>query len=147
VDELSDSELVGRISNSLIGDINSPGNPHATPEMQLFFDIFCLDMEIGSGGSFEQYFRWSSKEQVERIVAQLEEADLNAIIESTQKAIDTAFPKGPPEDQNKYEECTDWSDEQEGKLYDLYEREKSIHTLIEEKLAKYARDNSLLSQI
>jgi len=147
VNELSDSELVDKISYSLIGDIGSPGKPPTTLEMELFFDIYCFDMEVGSGGSFEQYFRWSSKEQVDRIVTQLEEAGLDAIIESTKMAIEIAFPNGVPEDQDIYEECTDWSDEQERKLDELYEREECLHSLIEEKLALYAREKSLLSLI
>ena len=145
--EVSDSELVDKISNSLIGDIGSPGKAPTTPEMETFFEVFCLDMEIGSGASFEQYFRWSGKKEVDRIVAQLEETGLNAIIESTKKAIDIAFPNGVPEDQDSFEECTDWSEEQEEKLDELYEREEGIHALIEEKLAEYARNKNLLSLI
>ncbi len=147
MNELSDSELVDKISYSLIGDIGSPGKAPATPEMETFFEIYCLDMEIGSGGSFEQYFRWSGKKEVDRIVTQLEEAGLYAIIETTKKAIEIAFPDGVPEDQDSYEECTDWSDEQEEKLDELYEREECIHGLIEEKLAEYARNKDLLSLI
>ena len=141
---LTDTELVRKIADGLIGEINSPGKPPETDEMQIFYDVYCLDMEIGSAASFEQYFRWSGKEQVDEILNQLREVGLQEIIVSVKKAIDIAFPNGVPEDRDTYQECTDWTEEQNDELTELYEKEENIHALIEEKLAEYARENDLL---
>ena len=108
---LTDTELVRKIADGLIGEINSPGKPPETDEMQIFYDVYCLDMEIGSAASFEQYFRWSGKEQVDEILNQLREVGLQEIIVSVKKAIDIAFPNGVPEDRDTYQECTDWTEE------------------------------------
>jgi len=145
--ELSDTELVRKIADSLIGEINSPGKPPETAEMKIFYDVYCLDMEIGSGASFEQYFRWSSKEQVDRILNQLKAVGLNDLTDSMSAAIDVAFPKGVPSDPDSYEECTDWTEEQEARLEELYEKEEAVHTIIEEKIAEFARENELFLQI
>ena len=146
-DKMSDSELVSRIADSLIGSIDAPGAEPSSDEMRLFFDVYCFDMEIGSGASFDQYFHWASKEQIDRIVSQLNELGLDSIIEPTKKAIDVAFPAGVPENEDEFDECLEWTEDQELELEELYEQEVEIHALLEEKLAKYARKNNLLSQI
>lgn len=145
--ELTDAEIVSKIADRLIGEIGSPGIAPNTQEMETFYSVYCLDLEIGSGASFEQYFRWSSKEHVDRILNQLESVELHDLIESVSTAINVAFPEGIPSDPDVYEECTDWTEEQEERLEELYEKEDSIHALIEEKLAGYARRNDLLLQI
>jgi hypothetical protein len=62
-------------------------------------------------------------------------------------AINVAFPKGVPSDPDVYDESTDWTEEQEERLTELYEKEDSIHTIIEQKLARYARRNDHLLHI
>lgn len=141
---LSDSDLVRKISNSLIGTADRKGNPPATEEMLIFYDVYCLDLEIGSGASFDQYFCWSSSEKVGRILEQLKKVGLHKIIALVRAAIEVAFPRGIPSDPNAYEECTFWTEEQEFELSRLYKSEPTIHEEIENKLAGYARRNGLL---
>ena len=143
--KISDSELVKRIGGYLVGEIYSPGKEPNTDELRLFFDVYCFDMEIGSGGSFDQYFQWATKEQIDRILDQLKEIGLESIADSTKSAIEVAFPHGVPNNEDEFDECLEWTEEQEDVFVDLYENDENIHSLIEEKLAKYARKNSLLT--
>lgn len=143
--EMSDSELVRRIGVSLVGEMDSPGKEPTTDAMRLFFDVYCFDMEIGSGGSFDQYFQWATKEQIDRILYQLKEIGLESIADSTKSAIEVAFPHGVPDNEDEFDECLEWTEEQEDIFVELYEENENIHSLIEEKLAKYARENNLLT--
>lgn len=145
MNDFSDSEIVQSIADSLIGEIDKPGNPADTTELQLFYDVYSLDLETGSAASFDQYFYWSTKEQVERIYLQLEEIGLSDLAQTVSKAIQIAFPNGVPEDPGAYENCTEWSEEQDEALSYWYEKEKMIHPDIEKALANYARKNQLFS--
>lgn len=88
-----------------------------------------FDLEIGSGASFEQYFRWAEKAAIEDIVRKLYALGLNEIAETTQLAIEIAFPDGVPSDQKQKDDLTYWSPIQEKKLKELYNDE--FHAAIE----------------
>lgn len=145
VQSMTDAEIVDVVSSSLIGEIGAPGKLPETPELQLFSDVYSLDLEIGSGASFEQYFRWSDKNQVERILDQLAQIGLPQIRETTRQAIQVAFPDGVPEKACEYQNYTNWSEEQENLLKELYENEPEIHSIIERKLAEFVREKGILS--
>lgn len=142
MNELDNEEIVRIIADSLIGKMGSPAKPPETKELQLFADVYLLDLEIGSGASFEQYFRWSGKDEVNRILQQLEEIGLNDVASVTKKAIEIAFPNGVPENDLDYGECTYWTDEQDIALEELYHSAENIHCDIETGLANYAREKS-----
>ncbi|MCK0153354.1 hypothetical protein MWU49_06555 [Alcanivorax sp. S6407] len=144
---LGDAELVQIITDYLVGDAASESVKPLSPEMKTFYEVVCLDMEIGSGASFEQYFRWSSKEQIERVLSQLGRVGLDEIIGVTEEAIRVAFPDGVPDDPLARDECTEWTDDQEEALDALYRNCPGIHSLIETKLATFARRHDLLSLI
>lgn len=147
MNSMTDEELVRRIADFLMAEVDEQGNEPSTAELQLFFDIFCFDMEIGSGASYEQYFRWSSKEQIDRLLVQLNQLGLGEIVDSTREAIEVAFPHGVPANEDDFEDCLDWTEDQEEALEALYEQEVNIHPLVEEKLAVYARSHNLLAQL
>jgi hypothetical protein len=144
---MNDSDLVQRLGDALIGEMDAPGIEQTTDEMRLFFDVYCFDMELGSGASYDQYFHWASKLNVESILKQLEAIGLEALVESTSKAIKVAFPNGIPTSEDEFEDCLDWSEKQEDVLVELYEKEENLHALVEEKLAEFARKNDLMSQL
>ncbi len=77
---LGDAELVQTIRNFLVSNAASELVKPLSSEMQTFYEVVSLDLEIGSGASFEQYFRWSSKEQIERVLTQLEQVGLDEIV-------------------------------------------------------------------
>ncbi len=144
---LNDADLVAAIGEALIGEMDAPGKVPETRELQLFSDIYNFDLEIGSGASYEQYFRWASKAQIDNLLSQLSALDLDTLTDSTRQAIDIAFPDGVPSDPDAFDDCLDWSEEQEESLEALYDKEENIHALIEEKLACFARSNDLLTQV
>lgn len=144
---LDDADLVQKITDCLVGGAASESAKPLTPAMQTFYDVVCLDMEIGSGASFEQYFRWTSKEQIDRVLSQLELVGLDDIVGITEEAIRIAFPDGVPADPLVQEECTDWTESQEETLDALFRHYPGIHSLIEARLAAFARRHDLLSLI
>lgn len=144
---LSDQELVQKIGSHLVEEADSGNIQSKTKAMQLFFDVYIFDLEIGSGASFDQYFQWANCEDAKRIVSQLKEIKLETIAVLAENAITAIFPDGIPSDEDDYDDCMELSEEQEELLENLYEQEEDIHLLIEKALADLARDNDLVSQI
>jgi len=117
--------VVSAIASNLIGEIGGPpAKPPETEELSLFKDVYDLDLEIGSGASFDQYFVWASPEQIQRIVSQLEYLELHEHARITQAAIDVAFPKGAPksysEKESEFDIVESWEDHRGPKLEALY---------------------------
>ncbi len=137
-------EIVRKIAGDIIGESNKPGNPPDTEELRLFFDVYILDMEIGSGASFEQYFRWAEKDQIKNIVGYLEILGLDRLAEVTSAAINIAFPNGVPEDEDELDELTVWTEEQEEALNDHYEQVGDLHGVVANRLGEYAKEKGLM---
>ena len=101
-------------------------------------DVYRLLMEANSGASFEQYFRWATAAEIGRIVTALHDVGLADIGELTERAIAVAFPGGVPADPATLEAATDWSDEQEQRLSDLFDEFEQHNGRILNALGRYA---------
>ena len=98
---------------------------------------------MNSGASFEQYFRWVGKPELDQILGHVRSLDLQPVYEIVEEALMIAFPKGVPEDDDEYEECTDWNEDQEERLSELFEKLEPYNGLITNKLGKFIQENSL----
>ncbi|WP_434339831.1 hypothetical protein [Motilimonas cestriensis] len=115
--------------------------------MSELFTSLEKDQTTKKDAKYYRYFHWASKTNVESILKQLEAIGLDAIVGSTSEAIKVAFPNGIPTSEDEFEDCLDWSEEQEDVLAELYEKEENLHSAVEEKLAEFARENDLLAQL
>ncbi len=137
-------DIVSKISGNIIGtELGKPGRKPETKELKFFHEVYLFDLEIGSGASFEQYFRWSENTEVKGIVQKLEELGLKDLAGTTKKAITVAFPDGIPDDNKKYHELTAWTEEQEEKLMKLYQEIEHCHGVVYNRLAHYAKEKEL----
>ena len=137
-------KIVFSIANDIIGEIGKPGKAPETPELARFFRVYILDSEIGSGACFDQYFNWSSSDDVEKIVDDLEAVGLQKHAVVTRKAIGVAFPDGKIPKFDAASLDLDWTEAQIAELSRLYDELSDLHGLVIEKLADYAMDQSLL---
>ena len=69
-------KIVSDIYEDIIGEIGKPGRPPDTEELKFVYEVEHFQQEIGSGASFEQYFRWSDKAEIDGIVDKLERLGL-----------------------------------------------------------------------
>ena len=109
-----------------------------TPEQQHIYDIDYFVMEVNSGASFEQYFRWASVDEIGRIVHALRAAGMEDIANLAEKAIDIAFSGVIPTDDETKSDLTDWSGEQERRLESLFPALEEQNGRIINDLASYA---------
>lgn len=110
-----------------------------TPAQQHIHDVDYLVMEANSGASFEQYFRWASVDEINRIVAALKAVGLEDIADLAERAITIAFPAGIPVDDETKSDLTDWSEAQERRLESLFPALEEQNGRIINTLAAYAR--------
>lgn len=109
-----------------------------TPEQQHIYDIDHFVMEVNSGASFEQYFRWASVDEISRIVPALRTVGMEDIAALAEMAIEIAFSgRIPPDDETK-SDLTDWSEEQGRSLEDLFPALEDQNGRIINVLAEYA---------
>lgn len=108
-----------------------------THEEDLVFQIELLSQEANSGASFEQYFRWVGKKEVDNILGHLKMLDIPEAYEIVQEAIMVAFPNGVPEDEGEYEKCTDWNENQEKRLEAQFKKFEKYNGIITNKLGIY----------
>jgi hypothetical protein len=108
---------------------------------RLIYEIDRLLTEVNSGGSFEQYFRWASLDQITRIVSQLEAVGLTEVAQITGEAISVAYPDGLPPISEAQDSLAHWdgSAEQSDSLIELADRFIEYNGVITNKLADYAR--------
>jgi len=129
-------QVVRAVAGNLIGKIGEPAaKPPETDALKLFYDLYDLDLEIGSGASFDQYFVWASPEQIQRIVGQLEYLELYEHARIAQAAIDVAYPKGAPqtyaEKESEFDILKSREDGRKLKLEALYKEFNSAGHLTE----------------
>lgn len=110
---------------------------------QLVFQVELLSQEANSGASFEQYFRWVGKPEVDGILGHLQTLGLSSVSEIVQEAIHVAFPNGVPDDEDEYESCTEWTEAQDENLSQLFERFEDYNGVVTNKLAGFIRENQL----
>ena len=108
---------------------------------RLIYEIDQLVMEVNSGASFEQYFRWARLEEIARIVSQLESVGLSEVAQITREAISVAYPDGLPPMPADEVSLASWegSEEQEDQLSELANQFAEHNSVITNKLADYAR--------
>jgi len=110
----------------------------------LVFQVELLSQEVNSGASFEQYFRWVGKGEVDQIVELLNKLELSDVSGIVEKAINMAFPGGVPNNEDEYENCTEWSESQEEKLESLFEEFEQYNGVITNKLGAYIKARNLV---
>ena len=107
------------------------------------FQVELLSQEVNSGASFEQYFRWVGKSELDLIVKYVSRLDIPEVVNIVEEAIMVAFPNGIPEDEDEYEECTEWSDSQERRLEELFEMFEEFNGVITNRLGEFIEANGL----
>ncbi|NNF00914.1 MAG: DUF4375 domain-containing protein [Pyrinomonadaceae bacterium] len=109
----------------------------------IVYQIELLSQEVNSGASFEQYFRWVGKPEVDSILEWLQVLEMPEVDTIVQEAIAVAFPNGVPEDESEYEECTEWNEDQEVRLNRLFERFEKFNGAITNKLGEFILEHGL----
>ncbi len=107
------------------------------------YQLELLSQEVNSGASFEQYFRWVGKPELDEILDHVKQLDLPEIYSVVEQAIRVAFPNGVPDDEDEYEECTDWTEAQERQLASLFEEFEKYNGIIVNKLGRFIEANKL----
>lgn len=137
---MENEELVRNVCDKVYGKLQS-GEPVAN-DLLMVYEIDYLLMEVNSGASFEQYFRWANVEQINRIVSFLQITGLSDIADLTQKAIKTAFPNGVPENDIEKSDQTDWTEDQESVLAKFFGEFEENNDQITDVLTEYIRKSS-----
>ena len=133
--------LVSKVYTRVMEDIHA--KKRITDHENFVFQIELLSQEVNSGASFEQYFRWVGKPELEQILGHVQSLDLPPVYEIVKDALEIAFPNGVPDDDDEYEECTDWSEIQEERLSELFEKFEGYNGVISNKLGRFIRENSI----
>jgi len=115
-----------------------------TEQEKFVYQVELLSQEVNSGASFEQYFGWVGKSEVDEILTYIERLDMPQIYPIVEEAIHSAFPNGVPGDEDEYEQCTDWSEEQETRLEELFEKFEAFNGAITHKLGQFIKANKLV---
>ena len=110
----------------------------------LVFQVELLSQEANSGASFEQYYRWVGKGEVDQILELLNKLELSEVSKIVEKAINIAFPDGVPNNEGEYENCTEWSESQEEILEKLFEEFEQYNGVITNKLGAYIKTRKLV---
>ena len=137
-------KIVSKLYEGIIGEIGKPGRPPETEELAFLYEVEHFQQEIGSGASFEQYFRWANKAEIDGIVEKLEHLGLTQLANTTKEAISVAFPNGVPEDLEQFDNLTNWTEAQEERLSSLYSEISFLHGVITNRLGEYAKENGLV---
>ena len=130
-------ELVSRVYEQAMSDLEA-GKP-ISPDQRLVHDVEHLMQEVNSGASFEQYFRWTSLDEITRIRDHLRTLGLADLADLVTEAIDIAFPRGLPASDDAKSEATHWTEEQESALEALFPRLEDENGRVTNVLGEYAR--------
>jgi len=132
---------VDRLYSELLDAVQA-GNA-LSAQADLVYQIEMLSQEVNSGASFEQYFRWVRVTRDVKILQYLGDLGLPEVRGIVERAVDTAFPDGIPEDDAEYDLCTEWSQDQEEQLATLVGEFESYNGVIMNKLGQYIKENNL----
>ncbi len=135
------AELVSRAYSRIMEDVHA--NRQITDQENFVFQVELLSQEVNSGASFEQYFRWVGKPELDQILGHVAALDLPPVYEIVEEALAVAFPNGIPEDDDEYEECTDWSEAQDERLQALFEQFEVYNGVIINKLGRFIKDHDI----
>ena len=110
----------------------------------LVFQVELLSQEVNSGASFEQYFRWVGKREIDQIIELIKKLELSEVSGIVEKAIKIAFPDGVPGNEEEYENCTEWNESQEQKLESLFVEFEQYNGVITNRLGSYIKAKKLV---
>jgi len=114
-----------------------------SPQAELVYQIEMLSQEVNSGASFEQYFRWARIAEKSRILQYLNDLGLAEVHGIVERAVSVAFPDGIPEDDDEYEQCMDWNENQEQQLVDLFSEFEIYNGAISNRLGQFIEQNNV----
>ena len=134
-------DLVSKAYTRIMEDVHA--KKRITDNENFVFQIELLSQEVNSGASFEQYFRWVGKPELDQILGHVTNLDLPPVYEIVSEALKIAFPNGVPENDDEYEECTEWSEVQEERLSELFERFEAYNGVITNKLGEFIKEHSI----
>ena len=134
-------DLVSKAYTRIMEEVHA--EKRLTDHESFVFQIELLSQEANSGASFEQYFRWVGKPELDQILGHVKNLDLPPVYEIVNEAIEIAFPNGVPEDDDEYEECTDWSETQEERLSKLFEKFEDYNGAITNKLGRFIKEKGI----
>jgi hypothetical protein len=112
---------------------------HITDEQRSIYEVENLAMEVNSGASYEQYFRFATIEEISGIVLLLEKFEFFEVAKLTKQAIDVAYPNGIPQTNKEKDYLPDWSEAQDVALREFGHRFTDYNGRICNTLADYAR--------
>jgi hypothetical protein len=112
-------------------------------EAELVYQVEMLSQEVNSGASFEQYFRWARVTRDSRILQYLKDLGLPEVCEIVERAIKAAFPDGIPEDDDDYDQCLDWGEEQERQLASLFAEFEPFNGIVINKLGRFIKQHKV----
>ena len=135
------SDLLSETYERIMGEVHA--GREVSVQENFVFQIELLSQEVNSGASFEQYFRWVGKEELDQILGLVEKLDLPPVCEIVSEAISVAFPNGVPDNEDDYEACTEWSEAQEAKLERLFEKFEDYNGVIINMLGQFIKDNNM----
>lgn len=133
--------LVSQVYEKAMGMVNAEQKISA--EQNYVYQIELLSQEVNSGASFEQYFRWVSSKEVNEILNYIQQLKLPEVSTIVEEAIKIAFPNGVPNDEDDYEDATEWSEDQEEKLEFLFQKFENYNGIITNKLGEFIIENNL----
>ncbi|MDC1287875.1 DMP19 family protein [Gammaproteobacteria bacterium] len=112
-------------------------------QAEVVYQIEMLSQEVNSGASFEQYFRWLRITENSTILECLKDLDLPDVCGVVERAMSVAFPDGIPQDDDEYEQCMDWSEEQEQQLTNLFNEFEFYNGTITNRLGQFIEQNKV----
>ena len=110
-----------------------------TPEQRVVHDVEHLMQEVNSGASFEQYFRWSSLDELKAIRGRLTLLGLGQVEAVAAKAFTIAFPNGLPSTDEEKDAATEWTDQQLEDLGELFPQLEEHNGHVTNVLGAYAK--------
>ena len=110
-----------------------------TEVQRVVFLVEHLMQEVNSGASFEQYFRWASIQELKSIVPTLQQLGLDDVVLIVERGLSIAFPRGIPRSEDEKQDLTEWSEEQEQLLDELFEPLEDLYYKVVNVLGEYAR--------
>lgn len=135
------ADLVSKAYTRIMKEVHA--EKRITDHENFIFQVELLSQEVNSGASFEQYFRWVGKPELDQILGHVKNLNLPPVNEIVNEAVIIAFPNGVPEDDDEYEECTEWSEIQEERLSELFEKFENYNGVITNKLGRFIQDNGI----
>ena len=132
---------VDKVYSAVVDAVNAGKTISAQAE--LVYQVEMLSQEVNSGASFEQYFRWARITDKSRILQYLQDLGLPDVRGIVERAVNVAFPNGIPQDDDDYELCMDWSEDQEQLLADLCGEFENHNGVITNKLGQFIEQNKV----